>query len=187
MKEQLRRHYARMLHKIVDGADVVLPCLTRATRPGLQPAGREGAQVRGEGQKRLVFMLNKIGAWPSACPFSLSNYLDRPGAARECPGIAEATPPHDLNAALPLRGLAPAHAHLLRHCTGVLLRLLKVYNPSAAQSIAISVIGLPNVGESSQINTLKRAVAAQPGHTKELKICSARACAADRRHSRCHL
>ncbi len=51
--------------------------------------------------------------------------------------MAEAPPPHDLNAALPLRGLAPARAHLLRHCTGVFLRLLKVYNPSADQIIAV--------------------------------------------------
>ncbi len=63
MNEQLRRHYVCCtMHKIVNDADVVLPCLTRATRLGLQPAGRgEGAQVRGEGQNRLVFVL-KTGA-----------------------------------------------------------------------------------------------------------------------------
>ena len=38
-----------------------------------------------------------------------------------------------------------------------LLHLLKVYKPSATQSVTVGVIGFPNVGKSSLINTLKRA------------------------------
>lgn len=71
------------------------------------------------------------------------------------------------------------------------MRLLKAYKPSAAQSVTIGVVGYPNVGKSSLINTLKRskvcrsyrhkryivlmpsnevcAVAAQAGHTKTLQ------------------
>jgi nuclear GTP-binding protein len=37
-----------------------------------------------------------------------------------------------------------------------LLRLLKAYKPSATQSVTVRVVGLPNVGKSSLINTLER-------------------------------
>jgi nuclear GTP-binding protein len=37
-----------------------------------------------------------------------------------------------------------------------LLRPLEAYKPSAAQSATVRVIGFPNVGKSSLINTLKR-------------------------------
>jgi nuclear GTP-binding protein len=49
-----------------------------------------------------------------------------------------------------------------------LFHLLKAYKPSAAQSVTVGVIGFPNVGKRSLINTLKHAkvhhrVRFQPG------------------------
>ena len=67
--------------------------------------------------------------------------------------MAQPPPPHNLNAPLPLRGLASAHEPRLWNRTCV----LKAYKLSAARSITLGVVGFPNVGKSSLINTLKRA------------------------------
>lgn len=64
-----------------------------------------------------------------------------------------------------------------RRCIGgdILLQLLKNYSRSLdlKQSISVGVIGYPNVGKSSIINSLKRSKAAgtssTPGHTKTLQ------------------
>ena len=43
-----------------------------------------------------------------------------------------------------------------------LMRILKAYKPSAAQSVTVGVVGYPNVGKSSLINTLKRSKVCPP-------------------------
>jgi nuclear GTP-binding protein len=62
-KEQLRRHYIRTLHKVVDQADVVLLVLDARDPAGCRSRLVEEEVRRREAEgKRLVFVLNKIGA-----------------------------------------------------------------------------------------------------------------------------
>ena len=61
-KEQLRRHYVRMLHKVVDESDVVLLVLDARDPAGCRSRLVEEEVRRREAEgKRLVFVLNKIG------------------------------------------------------------------------------------------------------------------------------
>ncbi len=70
-KEQLRRHYIRTLHKVVDEADVVLLVLDARDPAGCRSRLVEEEVRRREAEgKRLVFVLNKIGA----CRLSLSPF-----------------------------------------------------------------------------------------------------------------
>jgi nuclear GTP-binding protein len=62
-KEQQRRHYIRMLHKVVDEADVVVLVLDARDPAGCRSQLVEEEVRRREAEgKRLVFVLNKIGA-----------------------------------------------------------------------------------------------------------------------------
>jgi len=61
-KEQQRRHYIRMLHKVVDESDVILLVLDARDPAGCRSRLVEEEVRRREAEgKRLVFVLNKIG------------------------------------------------------------------------------------------------------------------------------
>jgi nuclear GTP-binding protein len=65
-KEQLRRHYVRMLHKVVDESDVVILILGARDPAGCHSRFAEEEVRRREAEgKRLVFVLNKIGTCAS--------------------------------------------------------------------------------------------------------------------------
>lgn len=63
-KEQLRRHYIRALHKVIDESDIIVLVLDARDPEGCRSRLVEEEVRRRESEgKRLVFVLNKIGEW----------------------------------------------------------------------------------------------------------------------------
>lgn len=68
-KEQLRRHYIRALHKVIDEADVIVMVLDARDPEGCRSRLVEEVRRRESEGKRLVFVLNKIGMSVHPLPY----------------------------------------------------------------------------------------------------------------------
>ncbi|KAJ6609850.1 P-loop containing nucleoside triphosphate hydrolase protein [Mycena sp. CBHHK59/15] len=157
-KEQMRRHYLRTLHKVIDQSDIVILVLDARDPEGCRSRLVEEEVRRRESEgKKLVFVLNKVDLIPQA------------NAQQWLKHLRHSTP------TLPFRSPSSAQhqrTNISSSTAPALIKLLKAYKPTAG-SVTVGVVGYPNVGKSSLINCLKRskvcAVAAQPGHTKDLQ------------------
>ncbi|KAI1791557.1 hypothetical protein LXA43DRAFT_420840 [Ganoderma leucocontextum] len=68
-KEQLRRHYLRSLHKVIDEADIIVLVLDARDPEGCRSRLVEEEVRRREAEgKRLVFVLNKVGEYRHVFP-----------------------------------------------------------------------------------------------------------------------
>lgn len=68
-KEQLRKHYIRTLHKVIDEADVIVLVLDARDPEGCRSRLVEEEVRRREAEgKKLVFVLNKIGVFFTLFP-----------------------------------------------------------------------------------------------------------------------
>ena len=88
-KEQLRRHYIRSLHKVIDESDVVVLVLDARDPEGCRSRLVEEEVRRREHEgKRLVLVLNKIGLWCLISIFITYSLAYRPCSPRQRPGMA---------------------------------------------------------------------------------------------------
>ncbi|KAJ3802793.1 hypothetical protein GGU11DRAFT_484942 [Lentinula aff. detonsa] len=157
-KEQIRKHYLRTLHKVIDQSDIVILVLDARDPEGCRSRLVEEEVRRRESEgKRLVFVLNKVDLIPRANAQAWLKHLRH--NTPTLPFLSPSSAQHQ-------------RSNISSSTAPALLKLLKAYKPKAG-SVTVGVVGYPNVGKSSLINSLKRnkvcAVAAQPGHTKELQ------------------
>merc|ERR1740128_141974 len=165
--------YYREFKKVVDAADVVLEVLDARDPLGSRCREVEQAVVVGGG-KRLVMVLNKADLVPRENLQAWVKYL-----RNEYPTISFKASTQNTarlgQAKVDLKS-TDAVIHTSK-CVGAdtLLSLLGNYcrNKDVKTSIRVGVVGLPNVGKSSLINSLKRSRAcltgATPGVTKAMQ------------------
>ena len=172
--DRSRRAFYKEFVKVVDAADVIIQVLD-ARDPLACRAPEVERFVRSRGpDKKLVLLLNKVDLVPKHAAEAWLAYFrgELPAVAFKC-----ATGPSGAAARkhLPRGGASngPAADGLGGGtCAGadMLLGLLKNYARSRSMKTAITVgvVGLPNVGKSSLINSLCRGRAAATGATPGL-------------------
>jgi len=169
-KAQRKQHYKNELNKLVDACDVVIvvldardPLSCRSKELETRVASLRAVKV--DSSKKLIFVLNKIDLIP---PEVLSKWMKH--LRREYPVIAFKAQTQQKS------GFGRSTRLLTTKGVGTeaLLGLLKNYRRSfdIKKPISVGLVGYPNVGKSSIVNSLKRyrcvGVTQTPGTTQNL-------------------
>jgi nuclear GTP-binding protein len=168
--------YYREFHKVLEKADVILQVLDARDPMGTRAKHVEDAILSGYQGKKIIMLLNKVDLVPKENVQQWLAYL-----RHEFPVIAFKATTQSQRKNLGQGSVNIEHASdaMLKssECLGAdsLVKLLKNYCRShdIKTSITVGIIGYPNVGKSSVINSLKRAkvcnVGSTPGLTRVLQ------------------
>ncbi|KAF4023980.1 hypothetical protein G4228_015771 [Cervus hanglu yarkandensis] len=166
-KQNPRRLYCQELKKVIEASDVVLEVLDARDPLGCRCPQAEEAIIRG-GQKKLVLVLNKSDLVPKE---NLENWLSY--LKKELPTVVfkASTQRKDKRKSSKVKKkAAPFKSEV---CVGKegLWKLLEDFQKTSGKAIHVGVIGFPNVGKSSVINSLKQEQICSVGVSMGLTRC----------------
>lgn len=169
------RAFYKELVKVVEASDVILEVLDARDPLGTRSVDMEKMVMRSGPEKHIVLLLNKIDLVPREAVEKWLKYL-----REELPAVAFKCSTQEQKSNLGWKSSKAGKTGSLLQtsdCLGAetLIKLLKNYSRSheIKKSITVGIIGLPNVGKSSLINSLKRShvvnVGATPGLTRSMQ------------------
>ncbi|KAI3990820.1 hypothetical protein MKX01_011728 [Papaver californicum] len=187
-KDNSDKAFYKELVKVIEASDVILEVLDARDPLGTRCIDMEKLVMKAGPEKHLVLLLNKIDLAPREAVEKWLNYLreELPAVAFKC-NTQEQKSNYGRKSLKPGKSGKPVKttskplkaSNILQtsDCLGAetLLKLLKNYSRSheIKKSITVGIIGLPNVGKSSLINSLKRcravSVGATPGLTRSMQ------------------
>ncbi|KAM9041608.1 guanine nucleotide-binding protein-like 3-like protein isoform 2-T3 [Megaptera novaeangliae] len=171
--EATRKAYYKEFRKVVEYSDVILEVLDARDPLGCRCFQMEETVLQAEGNKKLVLILNKIDLVPKEVVEKWLEYLRnelpvvafKASTQHQVKNLNRCSVPVDQASESLLKSKACFGAENLMRVLGNYCRLGEVRT-----HIRVGVVGLPNVGKSSLINSLKRSracsVGAVPGVTK---------------------
>jgi len=166
--------YYKEFKKVIDVSDVIIEVLDARDPLGCRCIDVEEQIKKSGPSKKIILLLNKIDLVPKENVEKWLNYL-----RTEYPTVAFKSSTQSQNTKLSRMNVPVKHCkeellHTTNQCVGAnaLMKLLSNYQQfnGTKTSIMVGVVGYPNVGKSSLINSLKReracGVGATPGFTK---------------------
>ncbi|XP_010084313.1 PREDICTED: guanine nucleotide-binding protein-like 3, partial [Pterocles gutturalis] len=149
-----KKSFCRELKKVIEASDVVLEVLDARDPMGCRCPQLEQAVTCSGGDKKLLLVLNKIDLVPKENLEKWLNYLKK-----EFPTVAfkSATLMKDktMEQLKKRRGRADLSRTAQSFGSKCLLKLLQEHGKAQNKAIQVGVVGFPNVGKSSIINSLK--------------------------------
>ncbi|XP_040537616.1 guanine nucleotide-binding protein-like 3 isoform X2 [Gallus gallus] len=154
LDKNAKKSFHSELEKVIEASDVVLEVLDARDPMGCRCPQLEQAITCSGGEKKLLLVLNKIDLVPKENLEKWLNYLKK-----EFPTVAfkSATLLKDRNMTFSRRR---ARIDLSRHTESFgsecLVKLLQEYGRTQDRAIQVGLVGFPNVGKSSIINSIKK-------------------------------
>lgn len=177
-----RKAFYKEFTKVVESSDVVIQVLDARDPAGTRCLEVERFIRKVDPSKRIILLLNKIDLVPREVAESWLKYLkeELPAVAFKCSTQKQSTHLGGGGGGMSTRSRsknnnnAAANNNDVPEVRGsesaggdVLVQLIKNYarNAGLKTAITVGVVGLPNIGKSSLINSLKRSKVAQVGNT----------------------